>query len=133
MKYLNEILGIKYPLIQGGMANIATGAFAAACSEGGALGVIACGGGAMLREENAKIAAGHGQVLFLDVPFATCYLRIANTDRPIVRRSTREELYQLYRRRRGIYRKHSTQRIDAAHSPTAVVNAITELLGEGGA
>ena len=93
-------------------------------------GVIACGGGAMLREENAKIAAGHGQVLFLDVPFATCYLRIANTDRPIVRRSTREELYQLYRKRRGIYRRHSTQRIDAAHSPTAVVNAITELLGQ---
>ena len=26
---LNELLGIKYPLIQGGMANIATGEFAA--------------------------------------------------------------------------------------------------------
>ena len=25
MKFLNEILGIKYPFIQGGMANIATG------------------------------------------------------------------------------------------------------------
>ena len=30
MKLLNEILGTKYPIIQGGMANIATGAFAAA-------------------------------------------------------------------------------------------------------
>ena len=28
--WLNETLKIKYPLIQGGMANIATGAFAAA-------------------------------------------------------------------------------------------------------
>ena len=27
---LNEMLGIKYPIIQGGMANIATGEFAAA-------------------------------------------------------------------------------------------------------
>ena len=26
MKLLNEILGTKYPIIQGGMANIATGA-----------------------------------------------------------------------------------------------------------
>ena len=26
---LNEMLGIRYPIIQGGMANIATGAFAA--------------------------------------------------------------------------------------------------------
>ena len=29
---LNEILGIEYPFIQGGMANIATGEFAAALS-----------------------------------------------------------------------------------------------------
>lgn len=29
--WLNETLKIKYPLIQGGMANIATGAFAADC------------------------------------------------------------------------------------------------------
>ena len=44
MKMLNEILGTKYPVIQGGMANIATGAFAAACSEAGALGTIGSGG-----------------------------------------------------------------------------------------
>ena len=40
MKLLNEILGTKYPIIQGGMANIATGEFAAACSNAGALGII---------------------------------------------------------------------------------------------
>ena len=44
MKMLNEILGTRYPVIQGGMANIATGAFAAACSEAGALGTIGSGG-----------------------------------------------------------------------------------------
>ena len=43
MKLLNEILGTKYTIIQGGMANIATGEFAAACSNAGALGVIASG------------------------------------------------------------------------------------------
>ena len=43
MKKLNEILGTKYPFIQGGMANIATGEFAAACSNAGALGMIATG------------------------------------------------------------------------------------------
>lgn len=41
---LNEMLNIKYPLIQGGMANIATGEFAAAVSNAGALGVIGSGG-----------------------------------------------------------------------------------------
>lgn len=44
MKLLNEILSTKYPIIQGGMANIATGEFAAACSNAGALGLIGSGG-----------------------------------------------------------------------------------------
>ena len=53
MKKLNEILGTKYPIIQGGMANIATGSFAASCSNAGALGLIGAGGmnPSMLREE----------------------------------------------------------------------------------
>lgn len=41
---LSELLGTEFPIIQGGMANIATGEFAAACSNAGALGVIASGG-----------------------------------------------------------------------------------------
>ncbi len=41
---ITQILGTKYPLIQGGMANIATGAFAAAVSNAGALGLIGAGG-----------------------------------------------------------------------------------------
>lgn len=44
MKLLNELLSIRYPVIQGGMANIATGEFAAACSNAGALGIIGTGG-----------------------------------------------------------------------------------------
>ena len=53
MKKLNEILGTEFPIIQGGMANIATGEFAAACSNAGALGMIATGAwdGARLRQE----------------------------------------------------------------------------------
>lgn len=41
---LQELLKTKYPIIQGGMANIATGEFAAAVSNAGALGLIASGG-----------------------------------------------------------------------------------------
>ena len=44
MKRLNEILGTEFPFIQGGMANIATGEFAAAVSNAGALGLIGAGG-----------------------------------------------------------------------------------------
>ena len=44
MMRLNEILGTEFPIIQGGMANIATGAFAAAVSNAGALGLVGSGG-----------------------------------------------------------------------------------------
>ena len=52
---LNELLGIEFPIIQGGMANIATGAFAAAVSNAGGLGLIGTGGMnlEMLREHIA--------------------------------------------------------------------------------
>ncbi len=40
---LNKMLGTKYPIIQGGMANIATGAFVAIVSNAGALGLIGTG------------------------------------------------------------------------------------------
>lgn len=50
---LNQLLGTEFPFIQGGMANIATGTFAAAVSNAGALGLIGAGGmnAAMLREQ----------------------------------------------------------------------------------
>ena len=57
MNKLNQILGTEFPIIQGGMANIATAEFAAACSNAGALGVIAAGGmrsAQQLREEIEK-------------------------------------------------------------------------------
>lgn len=52
-----ELLGIKYPVFQGGMAWIADGKLAAAVSEGGGLGIIAAGNapGEYVREQ-VKIA-----------------------------------------------------------------------------
>ncbi|MGS0973224.1 MAG: nitronate monooxygenase [Candidatus Izemoplasmataceae bacterium] len=44
MSDLRDLLGIKYPVIQGGMANIATHELAAAVSNAGGLGLIGSGG-----------------------------------------------------------------------------------------
>lgn len=41
---IRDLLHIKYPIIQGGMANIATHQLAAAVSNAGGLGLIGCGG-----------------------------------------------------------------------------------------
>lgn len=51
MKF-SEIFNLKYPFIQGGMANIATGEFAAKVSNAGAMGLIA--GGALTAEQLEK-------------------------------------------------------------------------------
>ena len=92
MKLLNEILGTRYPIIQGGMANIATGEFAAACSNGGALGVIAGGGlqsGEALRKEIADCRARtdkpFGVNIMLMHPLADEFARIAAEEKvPVV-------------------------------------------------
>ena len=76
MKLLNEILGTKYPIIQGGMANVATGEFAAACSNAGALGLIGSGGIADGRGLAAALALGA-----CGVQVGTCLL--ASTECPI--------------------------------------------------
>ncbi|MDL2310667.1 nitronate monooxygenase [Peptostreptococcaceae bacterium OttesenSCG-928-C18] len=64
---LQNILGIKYPIIQGGMANIATGEFAAAVSNAGGLGTIGTGGMRNIEEvrENIEICKK-----LTDKPFA---------------------------------------------------------------
>ena len=56
---INEITGTEFPFIQGAMANIATGEFAAAVSNAGGLGIIGSGGMTLdtLREHIAKCRA----------------------------------------------------------------------------
>ena len=56
MRNINELLGTKYPVIQGGMANIADGEFAASVSNAGGLGLIGAGGNDVnwVREEIRK-------------------------------------------------------------------------------
>lgn len=53
---INEILGIKYPIFQGAMANISTAEFAADVSNSGALGIIGTGAmdSKMVRESIKK-------------------------------------------------------------------------------
>lgn len=71
-------------------------------------GVIACGGGAMLKKENAEIAAENGIVAYIDVPFEVCYGRISgDKNRPIVMSNTKEELEFIYDSRIPLYKENS--------------------------
>ena len=83
---LDKMLGIKYPCIQGGMANIASGEFAAAVSNAGGLGLIGAGGmnTEMLRDQIRRCKA------LTDKPFGV-NLMLMNPDAPEMARMIVEE------------------------------------------
>ena len=87
--------------------------------------VIACGGGAMLNPDSADYARKNGAVVLLDESFDTCYGRIqGDTNRPIVQRSTRDELHQLFDKRSGTYRAHASHVIPGGVSPEEMAERI---------
>lgn len=94
--------------------------------------VVSCGGGALLNRETAEYAMKNGVVVFLDVPFETCYERIANdSNRPIAASSTKEELLERFNSRHAVYLENSNVRIDCTGSPVenadAVISAVKGL------
>lgn len=92
-------------------------------------GVIACGGGAMLRKVNADIANSAGTVVFIDVPFESCYARISgDKNRPIVANNTKEELNLIYDGRAPIYKENSAVTADGSGSPEEIAERIIALL-----
>ena len=78
-----DILGIEYPVFQGGMAWVADGGLAAAVSNGGGLGIVAGGNmpGDLLREQIRKAASltqkPFGVNIMLQSPFADDVVRVA--------------------------------------------------------
>lgn len=92
-------------------------------------GVIACGGGAMLRAENAEAARSFGKVVFIDVPYEVCWDRIKDDPgRPIVTRNTKESLKVIYDDRSPVYRAHSTDTADGSGSPEDIAESIAALV-----
>ena len=89
--------------------------------------IISTGGGVATLERNIKIMRNNGLVLFLDATFEDIWMRIkTDKNRPIVQRSTKEELQQLYNTRRRSYKKaaHITIRTENRH-----IRQITEYAG----
>ena len=92
-------------------------------------GVISCGGGAMLKQENAELAKKRGIVLFLDTPFRQCYYRISgDKNRPIAANSTKGELEELFDKRYPLYKEHSSYTIPCVGSPNKIVTEIVDTL-----
>lgn len=91
--------------------------------------VVSCGGGAMLNSDTAAYARENGCVVFMDVPFESCYERIkGDSNRPIVINSTPEELKQLYFKRYPIYRQNATIMAECLSTPLNSAEIIKNLL-----
>lgn len=75
--------------------------------------IIATGGGVAMKEENRKIMRDTGLVIYLNAPFRDIWNRIStDKNRPIVQRSTRLEIEQLYYSRRPHYIKAAHLRVN---------------------
>lgn len=98
--------------------------------------IIATGGGVAMRKENREIMRRTGLVFFLNAPFRDIWRRIAtDKNRPIVQRSTKAELEQLYYERKPHYVKAGhikveTERRSLLDITTYIVFQINRLRGE---
>ena len=87
---LCDLLGIEYPVLQGGMAWIADGKLAAAVSEGGGLGIIAAGNApADYVKEQIKIAKE-----LTDKPFGVNIMLLSSFADEIAKLVSEEKIYK---------------------------------------
>ncbi|MGX9135248.1 shikimate kinase [Rummeliibacillus sp. JY-2-4R] len=98
--------------------------------------IISTGGGVAMNAENRRIMRQTGLVLFLDATFPDIWKRIhKDKNRPIVQRSTKQELEDLFYQRRRYYKSstHITIRTEGRSLRQIVEYAafqITRLKGE---
>lgn len=87
--------------------------------------VISTGGGFVLSaavQENLKDSA----VVYLQVPFEACYQRIKNSDRPLVKANSKEQLYEIFQKRDNIYRSVASLCVDNSGPVEQTVAEIME-------
>ncbi len=126
-EYITEKEGMKIPQIfaekgESYFRTVETEAVRELAENGG---VIACGGGAMLKKENAAIASEAGTVVYIEVPFETCYSRISgDRNRPIVMNNTKEELEFIYDSRVPVYKQNSAVTVSGNGSPEEITDRI---------
>lgn len=89
--------------------------------------IISTGGGVTMNDENIRIMRKTGLVLYLDATFNDIWIRVKNTkNRPLVQSNTKEELEQLYMRRRKSYKKAAHITILSENRP---LRQVTEYAG----
>lgn len=75
--------------------------------------IISLGGGILESQKNINTIHKNGVILFIDIPFDLCYLRISeDKNRPLVVSNSKEELEAIYNKRKDIYIKNCNCKTD---------------------
>lgn len=91
--------------------------------------IVATGGGAFQRKETADFANEKGISFFIDADFETCYSRIKNDkNRPLVVKNTKEQLKELFEKRRVIYAANSMHTVDGNGKDSAIAEEIMKYI-----
>lgn len=87
--------------------------------------VIALGGGAVLRKENALAAKSQGEVVYIKADFETCFERISgDKNRPLAASSDKNSLYERYLSREELYSQAATITVFADGTPQEIARFI---------
>lgn len=87
--------------------------------------VIALGGGAVLRKENALAARSQGEVVYIKADFETCYQRICgDTNRPLASGADKLSLEKRYNDREPIYSEAASVTVFADGTPQEIAKII---------
>lgn len=90
--------------------------------------VFSLGGGTLISPENRDILLKYARIIYLEVPFETCYNRISEgAERPIVNAKSKEELLQHYSQRLAIYEQSADYRVNGSGSISTTVDNILRL------
>ncbi len=94
-------------------------------------GVLALGGGTLLREANRCLVEKHGKVVCFNAPLETLAERIpqTSTQRPLIQGNTHEKLAGLLAQRSSHYTSFSIQISSAQENLTCIVEEIQRCLG----
>ncbi len=91
--------------------------------------IVATGGGAFQRKETADFANEKGVSFFIDTDFETCYKRIkGDKNRPLVMKNTKEQLGELFNKRRAVYAANSMHTVDGSGKDSAIAEEIMKYI-----
>lgn len=91
---------------------------------------VVTGGGIVEREANVDWMRAKGVIIALDLAFETCWERIKDSDRPLVRNG-KAAVHALYERRRPLYAR-ADHVLDASLSTEAIAHILEQLKEEEG-